>query len=398
MFGGAAKACGALTLQIQPEPKTTVLATEVAARAVRVTSTAKGRFDCEVSPFAPDRRDKLETADFIAWMDGLNTPAWARQALGCLRVFGQKFAWSPGDGVNLSIASDLPIGLGLGSGVALKVAVVKALAKLSGCYVGPQDIVDVVQKVDTEILGRPAAPDRALTSIYGKPGHLLPIDMRTGEVMTTVALPKGVTLFTWSRKVDDEPHREAFRKTSIAAAMGAAIFARQAPGRIEAGLPTPSVLSRCKDAQIPIELSSEQFQRDVDAKLLTLPLRSDGSAYPVKPAFAFSIHENHRSIEALHLLSSMAHRHKRKTVELVGELLFQSHYELSLHGLSFPLAEEMIDALVDAGPAQGIFGARVSGEGHGCSVVVLAEKKAIAALRQLAREHCPSSEDPMPIL
>ena len=66
--------------------------------------------------------------------------------------------------------------------------------------------------------------------------------------------------------------------------------------------------------------------------------------------------------------------------------MLQSHAGYSALGLGAPETNQMISALRELGPGQGIYGGRSSGGGSGGTVVVLLKKNAGSKLAELAKE------------
>jgi hypothetical protein len=71
----------------------------------------------------------------------------------------------------------------------------------------------------------------------------------------------------------------------------------------------------------------------------------------------------------------------------LGELLYQSHAQADLLGLSVEPANIMVSLAMDLGPTRGIHGARLTGNGGGGTVVVLASESGTGSLDELCRAY-----------
>jgi L-arabinokinase len=69
----------------------------------------------------------------------------------------------------------------------------------------------------------------------------------------------------------------------------------------------------------------------------------------------------------------------------MGELMYQSHYGYTECGLGCEAADHIVSLVCDQGPAQGLYGAKISGGGAGGAVVVLGRKDAEGALLRVVQ-------------
>ena len=138
-----------------------------------------------------------------------------------------------------------------------------------------------------------------------------------------------------------------------------------------------------------------KFGNHDDALTALPPLSPDPSAkealdrnYPIRSATRFPIEESHRVQLVKEILHNLERRsnstpHRRNTLNLVGELLFQSHEGYGRMGLGSSTTDDMVSAIRELGPDHGFYGARISGGGSGGTVVVLLEKSSLPKLQKL---------------
>ena len=75
---------------------------------------------------------------------------------------------------------------------------------------------------------------------------------------------------------------------------------------------------------------------------------------------------------------------RQRRSELLGELMYQSHASYSACGLGVAGTDRLVELVREAGPAQGLFGARITGGGSGGTVAVLSQRSAGAAVASVA--------------
>ena len=393
MLGGISRECGGLALQVQSEPKVTVLATEVMDSKIRISSTTKGRWESEIGPFIELCRAGQDPIKLKHWLTSCSTPAWTINVLGAIYFFTQQTGCIPEAGLSFAIACDLPSGLGMGSGIALRVATLRSLEKLSNSHLTSKEYAQIAQKVGQHLLDKSDCRAKPITSVFGKPGSILPIETAKGEPRPHLEMPKGVSLFIWSRQLESQNQRSLYRLASISALTGQSLL-----GPAVEGLPTPSAFERFHCKRLPSSISIRELPRETKDKIDLLADFDSSCLLRVREALRLAVNENHRSQLAAQALCAMGHNNKRKSAELLGELLIQSHFDHSKQLIPSPTADEMVEALMAIGPAEGLYGGRLSGDGHACTVLVLADKKALPRLRQLSRDLLRESEPLLPIL
>ena len=64
--------------------------------------------------------------------------------------------------------------------------------------------------------------------------------------------------------------------------------------------------------------------------------------------------------------------------------MYQSHASYSACGLGVAGTDRLVELVREAGPAQGLFGARITGGGSGGTVAVLSQRSAGAAVASVA--------------
>ncbi|MBF0816647.1 galactokinase [Microbacterium paludicola] len=309
--------------------------------AIRVAST-----------FSPDPVEvalaELETlfagAPGAAVADG-TVPEWAAYPLGvawaALAASGRSAADVPG--VDIAIASDVPVGAGLSSSAAIEGAVAAALNDLWQLGLSPLDMAKVGRRAENEAVGAPTGIMDQVSSILGRADAATFLDCRTLETRSVdLGLEReGLILLAIDTKVEHAHASGGYRDRRAACERGAAAL----------GVPslrdlTEADLDRARDI-----LDDVTFRR-----------------------VRHIVTENQRVLDTVDALASGGPR-------AIGDLLVASHASMRD---DFEISVPELDTAVDAALAAGAIGARMTGGGFGGSAVALVEADAVDAVADAA--------------
>ena len=255
-------------------------------------------------------------------------------------------------GLDVAVAGDVPVGAGVSSSAALEVATAQALARLVGRAASPGRLADIAWHAETEFVGMPCGRMDQLASALAGPGQALLINCRSLETST---VPLGVDLVL----VDSgEPH--ALRESAYAE-------------RRREGDEALRLLRR--------ELPSLEWL--VDLPPARLARAAAALPEPLGRRVRHVVNENQRALLAARSLEAGDHA-------AFGLLVNASHASLrDLYECSTP----RLDAIVAAATAlPRVLGARLVGAGWGGSVLVVVERGAGGAVRDLLEQ--ASGRDP----
>ncbi len=346
VLGGVGDYSGSLVLQTPMRAQTTV---EIEPRdGYLVSSDGRGevRFDT---------------------MDLVDQPRWTRYPLGCLRVFTQVKGWQPMSGLSIRIRSDVPASMGVSSSAALEVATLRALSELSGIAFDGLEIAHLARRAENEVVGVPCGLMDQLASAFGRPGAVLPILCRPDVLSQPVPLPAGVTVVGWPSGVTHDVGGSPYATARAASFMGKRIL----EGRLGRTFHYTSDIPSCEN--VPDIMTGAQFLTEHDGVDDVLSRIEPQREYPVRAATAFPIEEHARCIRAVELLCA-------GRLEEIGALMRVSHAGYGDIGLGNDETDRMVAHVYEAGPAEGFYGARISGGGAGGTVVVLLEEDAVGRL------------------
>jgi galactokinase len=224
-------------------------------------------------------------------------------------------------GVEIDVASSVPLGSGLSSSAALAVALTIALAKVAGTALDPLTVARVAREGETRATGVETGLMDQLASVFGVEDHALLIDCRTFAI-EPIRLPSALAVLV-----------------------------------VNSGLPRTVAGS---------EYARRRDACEAAARQLGLRALRDAALDQVRddPLARHVVTENHRVRAAAEAL-------RTGDVGALGPLLLQSHASLrDDYRVSTPELDLLVDALVDAGA----LGARLTGAGFGGCVVALVQR------------------------
>ncbi len=107
--------------------------------------------------------------------DMLPADDWGNHIRGVAAMLVRE-RFATGGGANLMIASDVPLGAGLGSSAALEIAVAYALLSLSGQVIDLNDTAELALRAEHEFVGTQCGIMDQYIACFGIEGHALLID------------------------------------------------------------------------------------------------------------------------------------------------------------------------------------------------------------------------------
>jgi L-arabinokinase len=137
-------------------------------------------------------------------------------------------------------------------------------------------------------------------------------------------------------------------------------------------------------ARLPEKINGAEFlllyQGTTDPVTRIEPTRN----YAVRVATAHPIYEHERVRTYAQLLAGAASERRSR---LLGELMYQSHESYSGCGLNSEGTDLLVKLVREAGPGQGLYGAKITGGGSGGTVAVLGDRGAAQAIERLAEKY-----------
>ncbi|MBL1074852.1 galactokinase [Nocardia sp. 2] len=298
-----------------------------------VTCTAGVRGDGMVRLRSRQRAaEPIETStaalDVSGWSE---LPEWSHYALGVLREFTRRGYEVPG--VELDLDGTVPIGAGLSSSAALSCSVAIALRDLFAPSLSAAEIIDIARTAENVYVGVPTGVLDQSAAILCTAGHVLFLDVRTGE---HEQIPFDLERFGLELLVVDTgtPHRlvdgeYARRRTECATA------AEELDVPFLRDVTSPDLVERLRD---PVLRRRARHVVTENARVRTVAeqLRTGGDPRTIGPTLTAGHHS------------------------------LRDDYEVSAPPL---------DTAVETATAAGAYGARMVGGGFGGSVIALVDRE-----------------------
>jgi galactokinase len=417
LMGGIADYSGALVLQLP-----LVLATRVAAQltgepVLEICNPARGA--------AGDPGITLPLAELTPAAEPLSYPAahqlltadparsWLAYVAGVLVVLHRALGLRLLGGLRLLIDSDVPIGKGVSSSAALEVATMQAVCTAAGWTLDGRELALLCQRVENLIVGAPCGVMDQMAAACGEQDRLLALLCQPAELQPSVALPRDVEVWGIDSGIHHAVTGADYGSVRVGAFMGYRIIAALAglpatprePGRVAvddaqwrgylANI-APSVWESTYRAQVPEMMDGATFLTRYGGSTDTVTRVDPARIYPVRAATEHPIWEHHR----VRLFRALLR--KRRLAEedriLLGELMYQSHAGYSACGLGADGTDRLVALVREAGPAAGLYGAKITGGGSGGTVAVLARRGQGAAVEALAARYTQETGRPATVL
>lgn len=294
-----------------------------------------------------------------------------------------------------------------------------ALTQAMGLRLGDTELPILCQKVENRVVGAPCGLMDQLTSYLGRRDQLLPILCQPADVQTPVSVPPGVAFVGIDSGVQHAVSGASYTDVRVAAFMGYTIIALHEGASLSdiqqarasgdtRGLPYRGYLAnvpvsvfeeKYRDL-LPVTISGKSFLQKYGGTIDAVTRVNPRTTYHVLACVRHPIYENHRVhlfARLLHLLGAakLTRAEREQTLTALGELMYQSHVSYSDCGLGNEVTDRLVHLARAAGPAQGIYGAKITGGGSGGTVCLLcAGRQGRDAAARLARTLAAADGNP----
>ena len=254
-------------------------------------------------------------------------------------------------GVDIAVASEVPLGAGLSSSAALESSVALALNELWGLGLGLADLALVGQRAENTAVGAQTGIMDQMASVMGAAGHAVFLDCRTlqHELIPCDLGPDGYSFVVIDTNTRHSHANGEYGQRRASCEKAAAT----------AGVPALRDLSVADLPGLESKLDDETFRR---ARHI--------------------VTENERVVETVEAL-------REGDLTRVGTLLVASHESMRD---DFEISTSELDTQVEVALEEGALGARMTGGGFGGSVIALVATSMVDSLtatskaRALARD------------
>src|ERR1051325_10301285 len=407
VMGGIADYSGSLVLEMPIQEATLVALQRDAGRRLKVVSLSEDLtrelfFEMPLDDFLRDG-EAVDYETARAYFERKPSDHWAAYVAGVFLVLMRERGVRFREGARILIASRVPGGKGVSSSAALEVAVMQAVAAAFDLHLEAREIALLCQIVENHVVGAPCGIMDQMTSACGETARLLKLLCQPAELQGVIDIPREISFWGLDSGVSHSVTGADYGSVRVGAFMGYRIIAELAGLKVTAGAQnepvhiedtrwggylsnvTPSEFEQTYAAHLPERIEGAQFlaryRGTTDQVTRIDPRRS----YAVRVPAAHAIYEHHRVRLYAELLTGGAASARR--LELLGELMYQSHASYSACGLSVAGTDRLVELVREAGPSKGLYGAKITGGGSGGTVAVLGQRDAGEAVASVAEKY-----------
>ena len=288
---------------------------------------------------------------------------WAAYIFGCVSVLlAEGIVPIFPSGANLILDSRVPLGAGVSSSAAIEVAAMQALNAAYGLSLDGVTLARLCQIVENKAVGAPCGIMDQMTSALAVPNSLLLIVCQPHEVQGTQALPGGVKVYGINSNVKHSIGGTAYTRARVAAFMG-----RKIMGENHLAL-LPAAKMPAWERRLPAIISGADYLASHGETGDSITTVDPYLFYSVRASTRHGVLENDRVQRFVHAL---ALNRGTASLERAGTLMYESHASYSQIGLGCAETDRLVNLGRAAGPAKGIYGAKITGGGSGGTVAFL---------------------------
>jgi L-arabinokinase len=404
VMGGIADYSGSLVLEMPLARATFATAQPQSSARLDIVSLRDGK----PSEFSVELGDlltgALQTPDALAaWFAERPAGRWAAYVVGsvyeCLTLSG---VTQPPHGLRLFITSDVPEGKGVSSSAALEVAVMSAAAACYGVTVSAAEVAAACQWAENHIARAPCGIMDQMTSALGRRDRLLRLRCQPATVEGHVGVPAGYRFYGIDSGIRHAVTGSDYTTVRTAAFMGYRIIAEltglsvraKRSQRIHvaderwrgylANIAPDEFSTRFAD-WLPARMRGADFLAQYGGITDTVTRVLPDVWYPIRQATWHPVFECDRVTRFGELLATGLDQ--PDAAETMGALMLHSHTSYGACGLGSDGTDRLVDLVMEAGPARGLFGAKITGGGSGGTVAILGTDAARGAVHHIAREY-----------
>ncbi|MBT2483594.1 MULTISPECIES: galactokinase [unclassified Microbacterium] len=276
-----------------------------------------------------------------ATADASRVPEWAAYPLGvawalrqAVRGIGATGAFR---GIDIAIASDVPVGAGLSSSAAIEGATASALNDLWSTGLDRTALARVGRRAENEAVGAPTGIMDQMASMLGEADAAIFLDCRSLEanLVPLGVAEAGLAILVMDTRVKHAHSTGGYRERRASCERGAEIM----------GVPA------LRDVSVDDLPRAQELMDDVTFRRVR-----------------HIVTENQRVLDTVRVLREQGAR-------AIGDLLVASHASMRD---DFEISVPELDTAVDAALAAGALGARMTGGGFGGAAIALIEQDAVA--------------------
>ena len=384
VMGGIADYSGSLVLQYPIAEATVAAIQPIDEPIIEVISIGRKPYTMPLRSLVPD-------GEPLSYEDARNCFAqneedhWASYVIGVFVVLLRERRVSFSRGSRIVISSTLPEGKGVGSSAALETAAMQAVASAFQIRIEPHAMALLCQKAENLVAGSPCGVMDQMTCMCGEKDALLALLCQPAELQTPVRVPEEMSLWGIDSGERHAVSGSDYVSVRIGAFMGYRIIAdtsMQWNGYL-ANI-SPEEFAHVHVSRLPEEMSGAEFLSRYSRTTDTVTRVDPASVYKIRQPTAHPVFEHHR-VERFRCLLTEPSSEERG--QQLGALMYESHASYSACGLGSDGTDLIVRLVREEGPANGLYGARITGGGSGGTVAILGRRDAHQAINRVAEKY-----------
>ena len=312
--------------------------------------------------------------------------------LGCIYYFLIQHKGNlPFTGGIFKVSSSIPMNAGLGFSGALQVATVQALNVCYNMNLTGEEISQIARKAEVISHGIPTGIMNQTVSTLGKNGQVQIMLCQPDKIKSYENIPDDIQFYGIDSGVRARETEREHRNIRISSEMGYKILYERYIRKFHKEPEWEGYLSRVPQVEyrrnfrlhMPKQLLGKQFMEQYgNINHPFLQVEPDES-YMVRSRVEHSIQEMNRCNEFYNNIWG-----KYPNYEEAGDIMYKSHWSYH-HNCKLDTKETqlLVDLCKERGVKEGIFGAKISGEGGGGTVTILASKEADSTIKSIINDY-----------
>ncbi len=407
VMGGIADYSGSLVLQ-WPIREATLAAAQVnASGKLAIVSLAS-------TPGESDRGFELDLALFRKWQHegyiaahdyfaALPAQHWAAYVAGVVLALARERHLPAFSGLSILVDSRVPEGKGVSSSAALEVGVIRAVAEaLEVSHLGGAEAARICQLAENYVVDAPCGIMDQMTSALGQANHLLSLRCQPAEVRGHLRLPRNLAFWGIDSGIRHAVTGSDYASVRAGAFMGYRILADHVGLGTRAGTSGDTLviadprwqgylanvgvaeLDGALGSVLPETLTGAEFLARHGGTTDPVTRVERGTLYAIRQPASHPIREHQRVRRFGEWLMCEP---EEADLRLMGQLMYDSHASYSACGLGSDGTDRLVAMVREAGPSNGLYGAKITGGGSGGTVAIMARAEAGAVVAEIARRY-----------
>ncbi len=319
--------------------------------------------------------------------------AWAAYIGGSIFTLLKEESVKLPYGFSFLLLSAVPMNVGIGSSAAVEIGTLSCLNAYLDLKLDGARIARLGQMAENHVVGAPCGIMDQIAVASGRESKLTHILCRPGSIVGEVEIPSGTGFVGINSMVRHSVAGNAYGNVRIGAFMGKRIINEI---RAKTGRAAVNYLTEISSAEFANEYEKEIPESILGSDFLKKYKTHDDPVTTVQPDATYRVvgparhpvGENERVLKFIAALNA-AKSGDEKALVTAGELMYAAHDSYRDNcKLSVPEVNFIVEAVRKRGPAQGLYGAKITGGGTGGTIAVFGKTAALAEhIPQIATEY-----------